>query len=225
MTTTRGSLNPAIICEVDENHLPKLGGISVPCMFNPYEYTVSKSNTFTEKSKNAADTPHSEFSKSGAQTLKLNLTFDTYETKRDVSLQTNQLWKLMMVKTRQFRRQNERVEPPQVAFIWGVFRFVAFITNMTQKFTLFTNEGVPVRAKVDVTFTQYTDENDYPGQNPTSGGGPIERIWLVRAGDRLDMIAAEIYRDATKWRMIAEHNDIFNPLVLRPGQRLVIPAL
>ena len=71
---------------------------------------------------------------------------------------------------------------------------------MTQKFTLFKNDGTPVRAQVDVTFTQYTDLDDYPRQNPTSGGGPIERIWRVVAGwRRLDLIAAEVYHDAGKW--------------------------
>ena len=39
--------------------------------------------------------------------------------------------------------------------------------------------GVPVRATADITFTQYVDTNDYPAQNPTSGGGPIERIRTI----------------------------------------------
>jgi hypothetical protein len=223
MPNTRGNLVAARIYEVDESGNTKGGGISVSCMFNPYEYSVSKSNSYEEKPKNDADTPQGEFFKSGAQTLKLNLLFDTYESGADVSQETNKLWKFMMTKTREESSQNEKIEPPQVAFEWGVFKFVSYITSMTQKFTLFEKDGTPVRANVDVTFTQYTDVNDYPKQNPTSGGGPIERIWRVIAGDRLDTIAAEVYRDATRWRLIAEKNNIFNPLDLRPGQQLRIP--
>jgi nucleoid-associated protein YgaU len=110
-----------------------------------------------------------------------------------------------------------------VAFEWGVFKFVSVITNMTQKFTLFKNDGTPIRAKVDVTFTQYKDVNDYPGQNPTSGGGPIQRVWRVTQGDRLDTISAAVYGDPTRWRVIAEYNGITNPLALRNGQSLTIP--
>jgi hypothetical protein len=223
MPNTRGNLVAARIYEVDESGNTKGGGISVSCMFNPYEYSVSKSNSYEEKPKNDADTPQGEFFKSGAQTLKLNLLFDTYESGSDVSQETNKLWKFMMTKTREESSQNEKIEPPQVAFEWGVFKFVSYITSMTQKFTLFEKDGTPVRANVDVTFTQYTDVNDYPKQNPTSGGGPIERIWRVIAGDRLDTIAAEVYRDATRWRLIAEKNNISNPLALRPGQQLRIP--
>lgn len=223
MPTTRGQLVAAKIFEVDAQGHEKSGGISVSCMFNPFEYSVTKSNTYDERPRNNADTPQGEFFKSGSQTLKLNLTFDTYESDEDVSQETNKLWKFMLTKTQESRRQNEKIEPPQVAFEWGVFRFVSYITNMTQKFTLFKNDGTPVRAQVDVTFTQYTDLDDYPRQNPTSGGGPIERIWRVVAGDRLDLIAAEVYRDAGKWRLIAQQNQLDNPLALRPGMQLRIP--
>jgi nucleoid-associated protein YgaU len=130
----------------------------------------------------------------------------------------------MESKTRREGNQDRKVPPPEVAFEWGVFRFVAVITNMTQKFTLFLADGTPVRAQVEVTFTQHKDLNDYPAQNPTSGGGDVERTWRVIAGDRLDLIAHEVYGDATRWRTIADYNDVKDPLNLRVGQQLIIPA-
>lgn len=222
MANTRSQLAAAKIFEVDENG-EDAHGLSVSCMFNPFEYTVSKSNSYAEQTKNRSKTPTFEFKKAGAQTLKLNLIFDAYEADdKDVSKMTSKLWKFMEPKTA--ASGNKKAEPPHVAFEWGVFRFVAVITNMTQKFTLFTKDGTPVRAKVDVTFTQHKDVNDYKHQNPTSGGGPIQRVWQVVGGDRLDTIAAAVYDDATKWRRIADHNQITNPLALRPGQRLTIPV-
>ncbi len=223
MTNTRGDLVPAKIYEVDESGEKRDGGVSVECMFNPFEYTVTKANQYEEKSRNRSDVPEVEFKKAGPQSLKLDLVFDTYEKDEDVSLRTNQLWKLMEAKTRQESGRNNKVPPPEVAFEWGVFKFVSVITNMTQRFTLFKQDGTPVRAKVEVTFTQHKDLNDYPAQNPTSGGGPLERIRTVIAGDRLDTIAFSAYGDATKWRLIAEHNKIDNPFVLHPGEQIAIP--
>jgi nucleoid-associated protein YgaU len=192
-------------------------------MFNPFEYTVTKANQYEEKSRNRSDVPEVEFKKAGPQSLKLDLVFDTYEKDEDVSLRTNQLWKLMEAKTRQASGRNNKVPPPEVAFEWGVFKFVSVITNMTQRFTLFKQDGTPVRAKVEVTFTQHKDLQDYPSQNPTSGGGPLERVRTVIAGDRMDTIAFSAYGDATKWRLIAEHNNIDNPFALRPGEQISIP--
>ena len=224
MNKTRGNLVPAKIYEVDKNGKP-IGSLSVDCMFNPFEYSVSKTNSFTENSKNQGDVPQTEFSKAGSQTLKLNLVFDTFETGADVSKITRELWKFMMTKEKTGGRQNKKNSPPQVAFKWGYFEFVSYITNMTQKFTLFKPDGTPVRAKVDVTFTQFVDREDYTNQNPTSGGGDIERVWSVVAGDRLDAIAFEVYGDTSSWRVIAERNKIRDPLALRSGQSLIIPTI
>jgi hypothetical protein len=209
---------------VDKKGKKKSGGYSVSCMFNPYEYSVSKTNTFSETPANDSNNPQAQLSNTGPQTLKLKLTFDTYESKEDVTLETNKLWKFMMRSESDSGGSNNRSEAPQVAFEWGVFKFVSYITQMTQKFTLFKKDGTPVRATVDVTFTQYTDVDDYERQNPTSGGGTTERLYRVIAGDRLDTIAAKVYQDSAKWRLIAEYNEISNPLRLQPGQMIRIPA-
>lgn len=223
MPNTRSNLEAARIYEVTSSGDEKGGGVSVACMFNPFEYTVTKQNQYKEERQNRSDVPSFEFEKSGPQTLQLKLTFDTYEDDSDVSLETNKLWKLMESKTRREGNRTKKVPPPEVAFEWGVFRFVAVITKMVQKFTLFKPDGTPVRAEVDVTFTQHKDVNDYPNQNPTSGGGDIERVWRVIAGDRIDTIAYAVYGDATRWRAIAEYNDVDDPLCLKAGQQLIIP--
>lgn len=200
------------------------GNICIDCMFNPNEYTITKSNQFDESgSANGNNSPQVSFQKAGAQTLQINLIFDTYEEQKDIHTTTNQLWELMAVRKESGKGKEHRDSPPMVAFVWAGFYFIAYITQMSQKFTLFTPEGIPVRAEVNITFTQYVDVDDYPNQNPTSGDGPVDRVWTVRAGDRLDTIAANIYGSAAKWRMIARFNHLNNPDNIYPGQQIVIP--
>lgn len=220
MAKTRGNLVAARIYEIDHKGEEVNSDAAVTCMFNPFEYSVSKNNTYSEKSKNRSKVSQKEFTMSGSQTLKLSLTFDEYESGEDVSLKTEKLWRFMEPPD---SRTKGKVSPPQVAFEWGVFCFRAAITNMTQKFTLFKKDGMPVRAKVDVVFEQLKDYRDYERQNPTSGGGPVERVWQVTLSDRLDTIAYAVYGDATKWRLIAARNQIDNPMALRTGQQLTIP--
>ena len=225
-STTLGGLQAARIVEVKTDTSFKVTGHgdSVYCMFNPFEYTVTKNNTFTEKkSANGGNSPLAELSQAGAQTLQLSLTFDTTNSGKDVTAETNKLWKFMRLKEENGHPM-DKVTVPMVAFHWGVFYFVSYITSMTQKFTLFTQKGTPVRANVNVTFTQYFDVDDYyPNQNPTSGNGELRRTWQVTAGDRLDLIADEVYKDATRWRVIADYNGLLDPANLRPGQILLIP--
>lgn len=218
MPSTRGNLEPATIINLATDE-------RVYCMFNPHEYTVAKQNSWEKGETKGKNVPKVKFSQGGAETLKLQLFFDTYAEGSDVREHTDGLWKMMMVTEEKKNPRNEKSEPPRVAFHWGKFFFRAVITSLSQKFTLFLEDGTPVRTTVDVSFQQVEDEEDHAGQNPTSGGGPALRTHTVRDGERLDWIAAKAYGDASLWRVIARANDLTHPLRIRSGQQIVIPPL
>jgi nucleoid-associated protein YgaU len=218
MPNTKGDLAPATIENLATHD-------KVYCMFNPNEYTLSKTNQFSTDNVKGKNTPKVKFSQGGAEELKLQLFFDTYAEGTDVRKHTQTLWKMMMVSDEKKNQTNNKSEPPHVAFDWGAFHFEAVIKTLSQKFTLFLEDGTPVRTTVDVTFQQVEDKQDHHGQNPTSGGGPPIKTHIVQAEDRLDLIAAKVYGDPTQWRLIARENGLVHPLRLREGQQLVIPAL
>lgn len=218
MVTTRGGLAPAVIINTDTSE-------TVHCMFNPHEYTLTKQNRWEHGETKGKNVPRLKFSQGGSQTLKLQLFFDTYAEATDVRRHTDPLWRMMMVNADKVNPRSNKSEPPPVLFQWGGLAFTAVITNLTQKYTLFLQDGTPVRTTVDITLEQLTDDQDFPRQNPTSGGGEALRTRIVRAGERIDLIAYQEYEDATQWRRIAEANGLRHPLRLRPGQQLVIPPL
>ena len=55
---------------------------------------------------------------------------------------------------------------------------------------------------------------------------PVEQIYTVVAGDSLSKISKKLYGDANQWRRIFEANrdQIKNPDLIHPGQKLKIPA-
>ncbi len=220
MQKTKGALEPATIKNLTTNDI-------VYCMFNPHEYTLTKQNQWESGENKGKNIPKIKFKQGGAETLKLQLFFDTYGTNPvvDVRTHTQDLWKMMMVTDQKKNQKNNKSEPPHVVFEWGQFTFEAVITNVSQKFTLFDKEGVPLRTTVDVTFQQVKDDQNHHGQNPTSGGGPPIRTHVVQAGERLDLIAAKAYGDPSFWRLIAHGNRLIHPQRLREGQLLIIPAL
>ena len=110
-----------------------------------------------------------------------------------------------------------------VEFRWGkMWSFQAVITSITQKFTLFRNDGTPVRATLDVGFTQAKEDGKYPGQNPTTIGKPGYKQRLIKEGDTIDWIAFEEYGDSSMWRFIADTNEMDNPHKLMPGRMIAI---
>ena len=201
------------------------------CLFNPTEYTFSRTNNWANEASMQVAVPLPTFQGSQAMTLEVrNLLFDTYaragrgDTPEDVRTYTEKLFKLMNVDpSTADSGKSTPARPPRVSFRCGTFfSFKAVVTRMTQRFTLFWDDGRPVRAKVDVTFQQVESEGTYPRQNPTSFG-LARKVRIVGPDDTIDTIAYAEYGDPSKWRLIADHNRLDDPMRLRPGQRLAIP--
>jgi nucleoid-associated protein YgaU len=226
---TSGQLAKAEIENQDTNE-------KVICMFNPKEYSFSKTNNWKESDAKGQNVSKLEFSGGAPATLSLQLLFDTNEMHhhlnidmskgRDVRKYTEGLWNMMKINENKINPDTKKGEPPKCRFMWGnLWSFTAVITSISQKFTLFASDGTPLRAVVDVSFKQLVDEGQYPRQNPTSGGNPGEHLRTIREGDTLPYIAYEEYGDPTVWRHLATTNGIADPRRLRPGDLLMITPL
>jgi hypothetical protein len=235
---TRGGLLPATIYPVDVDGNPietyfsgaqsdQLRPLFV--MFNPSDYTIDKKNKYKVKGISNFNYNLEFDSELQPRTLSLSaLWFDTSETGEDVRRYTDILMNYVEVGAGpgiSFEKSAALLQqPPYVAFEWGTFRFLAVITSVALDFILFDREGTPLRAKATVSFKEFQHRKMYARQNPSSGGGPDSQLWQVSLGDRLDTIAADVYGDATKWRLIADYNGLLDPLALQPGQTLAIPS-
>lgn len=239
---TRGGLVPARFYEVDDDGEPVYGSYYpiFYCMFNPYSYSIKKSSSFVGKGldENKNYSLLGEKTKSKPRQLMLKeLWLDTTElipphwTERDVSKYTDMLLEMAETTAAKYSpdfrsADTTKATPPKIAFRWGNFRFLGLIEKVKIKFTHFAYDGTPQRAKVSLMLKEFRHRRVYPPQNPSSGSnGRVERAWEIKAGDRLDAIAAQVYGDATQWRLLASFNEINNPLALPPGQRLLIPPL
>ena len=167
-------------------------------------------------------------------TLDVQLLFDTLTlisdgtdtAPQDVREHTEKVLDLMKIDARPPTTARAHPgRPPRVSFRWGRFwSFKSVITSVTQSFTLFWDDGRPVRANLTVSFQQVETEGTYPPQNPTSLGR-VEKMRIVGPGETLDAIAFSEYGDSRRWRAIADFNRLDNPLRLRVGQRLALPPL
>jgi len=203
----------------------------IECLFNPKEYAFSKSNTWQPDPKAGHDMPQLSFGGGQPSTLQMELLFDTYAIDRnggkaaDVrKVYTDKVWKLMLVDKRLKDSKSDKGRPPRVLFQWGTaWSFIAVITSLQQKFTLFDVDGTPVRATLTVGFQQVEDKAELGAQNPTSGGIALERVWTVTDGDTLAWIAYKEYGDSTQWRLIADANRLTSVRHLVPGTVLAVP--
>jgi nucleoid-associated protein YgaU len=195
----------------------------ITCLFNPSEYTLERSNTWTQTQVKGENVPNLEFGGGSSATLTLELFLDTSTTGGDVRSITKRVRKLMDVDSSAKDMTTVKGRPPMVEFHWGrIWTFQAFITRLTEKCTLFRDDGIPVRATLNMTFLQAKDAGVFPAQNPTTMGTTGYKQWTVRDGDSIDWIAFTEYGDSSMWRFIADVNGLDDPGHLKPGQKLAI---
>lgn len=203
-------------------------GSRIPCLFNPAELKITKSNEWKPSRAKGKNTPALRFQSGKSGTLSMTLMLDTTEEGRPVTEETTKLLDLMKVDpglSSSDSRRN-RARPPWVRFHWGDFHsFKAIVEKLDLTFVYFSSQGAPLRAKAVVALKQYADEDAFARQNPTSGTPAPHQVHQLQPGETLDRVAASHYGDPSQWRVIAEANDVLDPFAVTPGQVLAIPEL
>jgi hypothetical protein len=196
------------------------GGDTIQCAFNPESYTITKTNIWTYKPNQSKDYPDPEFGGGLPMVFHLSLLLDTSLQGPDQSIkdQANALMAAM---------HGKGSAPKFVTFSWGANTLPkAAPLSISIQYALFRPNGDPMRAFVELELAQADKTNpEGQAQNPTTRGTAGLRTHIVQDGDSLHSIAYESYGDATRWRMIAQANDIDDPLRLRRGASLTIPRL
>lgn len=200
-------------------------GSPVAFMFNPNELSLRKSASWIPHVvRSAEDVGVAEFGGSGPRELTLTVFLDATDT-HDKSVQQRVDKLLTCCVPTKASIAAKAPSPPWVKFMWGQFQTVSFYSYVSQvdaTYKLFDPDGTPLRATCALTLTEISGSK--PGQNPTSGTLSAQRVHRLVAGDTLEMLAYHEYGDATRWRVIAEANDIDDPVRLKPGLQLLLPS-
>jgi hypothetical protein len=214
----------------------------IPLQYNPTELTFDKTAQFAEVAIPGLDSPLQQFVRGQAEKLSLDLFFDTTEkglgeNADSVTQWTDKIYSLVKIVPTLHA-------PPICVLIWndkfpgkslgslievpmaGQSRhgFQCVVESVKQKFTLFSQEGIPVRATLTVALREYKTLDQQLKQLKLSSPDRTHSH-VVQDGDALWRIAARYYNNPGEWRSIAEHNGIEDPRRLTAGQFLKVPPL
>ncbi|KAB2944599.1 MAG: LysM peptidoglycan-binding domain-containing protein [Candidatus Methanoperedens sp.] len=208
---------------------PKIGFIKIldgnkkdkqiEILYFPPEYSLERSNTFSEIAIPGLESPYLQFVKGNAGSITIEVFYDTYEKGTDVREITSQLTDLLNI-------DPTIHAPPPLQFIWGLDSkepFNCVLERVTKKFTMFNSDGVPVRARLNITLKEFKmqlNSRERELQSPDK-----TKVYIAKQGDSLWAIAYREYGDPDMWRPIAQKNNIYDPRFLKPGTELVIPPL
>lgn len=228
------------VIKYQKNGNKELNG-TLEVMFNPETYSVSRSVQYGHQSedngkneknsqnenkvlKDHEDMPYSGGSK---DSLNFEIIINTYEfehvskqraivpSELDIVPKVKELKNLTLIDSTLHR-------PPLCQFEWSSFNFMGYVTSMNVNYTMFLDDGTPVRAKINITMqgAEFGTKDTIPFESPDR-----TKNRMLHENQQLWEIAQEEYDDASKWREIAKANNIKNPLYIKSGTRLIVPAI
>ena len=208
-------------------------GQRICVLFNPAEYSIEKGNTYQSTSLPGLSTPVTQFVTGNADTLSMELYFDTYSAssrhsevtlREDVRNYTRKIANLMEI-------DSTLHAPPICEFIWGPpigtpenLEFRGILEKVSQKFTYFLDDGTPVRATLSVSFKEYKTVEQQLSELKCQSADRT-KLREFKDGDAVWLYAANEYGDPEMWRVIADHNQLENPRIVAPGTKLELPPL
>lgn len=215
---------------------------AIPVQYNPTELTFDKSAQLAEVAIPGLDAPLQQFVRGQAEKLTLDLFFDRTDEgmgdgAQSVTEYTDKIYSLVKIVPTLHA-------PPICVLIWhekfpgqslgslievevkGQSRhgFQCVAESVKQKFTLFSPEGIPLRATLTVTFREYKTLEQQLSQLKLSSPDRTHSH-VIEQGDALWRVAARHYNRPGEWRLIAEKNGIEDPRRLIVGRFLEVPPL
>ena len=197
-------------------------GERIPVLFNPFEYSIERANTFKASAIPGLSGPLLCFVNGEAEVLSMELFLDDYTDpptapERSVDRLMESIVTLLEIDA-------ELHAPSPVQFVWGKLCFKAIIEKISRKVTLFHPDGRPARAALAVSFKEYKTLPELTSDPPLESADKTKRRVIV-GRDSLWAMAAREYGDPALWRVIARHNDIDDPRDVAAGDWVAVPPL
>ncbi len=237
------TLKKATLQEIDTKPTAKpqpiKGAPVIPVQVNPTSLHLALTND-TDVGKSAGR-PNTTFQGSSSSTLTFDLIMDTADQgsttePTDVQTLTAQLQYFLLPKTKE-----AKAVPPRVLFIFGTLHVAGVMSGLNLEYDLFSDGGVPLRAKASVTIKEQMPQFDAnllgagsnsgaaatapvpPGGAAQGAGapgpsGPADSTGTALGGESAADFATRMGLDPSTWKSLAA--GIADPLHLDAGLQI-----
>jgi Contractile injection system tube protein len=112
-------------------------------------------------------------------------------------------------------------QPNYVQISWGSLLFQGQLSKYMQHYTLFSPEGIPLRVKIDLTFTQSISETI--SASWSKKGELLSEKVELKEGDSISSLCYKKYQDSMLTRKVALTNNLDSFRQIKPGSSIILP--
>jgi hypothetical protein len=138
-----------------------------------------------------------------------------------VTFQLTQIDKFMKLA---FDYDGEIHSPNFVQLAWGTLIFNCRLSKLNITYTLFKPDGTPLRAKADVTFVEYRNQQEI-AKEENAQSPDLSKVVTVKGGDTLPFLCYGIYGTSVYYAEVARVNGMTGFRELIPGEKILFPPL
>ena len=206
-------------------------------MFNPESYSLKYENVYQSTQGINTSGRTAKYSLSKPQNLSLKLILDDTGIVDDESLglaTASLVGKLRG--TKDVYKQVDRFlklttymdgkihEPKFLKIGWGDLIFDCRLQSVDVNYTLFNRSGQPIRAELNTVFIgDIQDSKRIKQENKSSPD--LSHSRTIKAGDKLPLMAQEIYEDPAYYIQLARANNLNNFRKLKTGTNIKLPPI
>lgn len=132
--------------------------------------------------------------------------------------------KLAQLKAIIFGVSDESHRPPFILVTWGKLAFRGVLQDMTHKYTLFHESGLPLRVEVTLKIKEHRPKNVVLAALSLLSPD-LTRKRTVKASDTLLNLCTEIYEKPDYYLEVAKANNLTNFRKLKLGSELILPPI
>lgn len=119
---------------------------------------------------------------------------------------------------------SEGHRPSYVVIAYGELLFKGQLTAMKVEYTLFNNAGLPLRSKVEVTFSGFRG-NEEDKRKFSKNSPDMSRIIVMKESDTLAAFCYRIYGDSLLVDQVARFNNLNEYRHIPAGTEILFPPL
>jgi len=183
-------------------------------MFNPPELNISSSNNYADTKAPGDSKEKKQFISKNNDILTVSLFFDGTRMDKKLSESVDPyglgIYAYVDPILQLGKIQKNKKIPPRLVFAWGSEYFPCVILSIEQKYDYFDSAGCAQRAELTIKFQRHEPDEETPAVKSK----PAEKKATVKAGEDLTCFCY----DPKQWRIVAESNNIDNPLAFENGE-------
>lgn len=199
----------------------KITGLEFVAMFNPTNFSRKLAIEYGENQGFGTSSASSKFVKIKPQEYSVELLIDGTGASGPKESVPDQIKNFMKVCA---EYNGEKHRPNYLLISWAELVLKALLTNVDISYTLFNNEGVPLRAKIAATFLGTIDDVLREKEDKPSSPD-LTHVRTVLEGDSLPLLTKAIYGNSKYYMQVAEANQLKNFRNLVPGTTLFFPPI